>query len=124
VASGLRSRRQQPPADGVQPQAVQANVAVGSGTGGEIARTLFLTVPGVLVLCLGGVLLAVVVAVRRSRAGRPLPAPAAQAGTWAQGAAPAGWFADPGRRHQLRYWDGQRWTEHVSDRGTQAVDPL
>jgi hypothetical protein len=36
----------------------------------------------------------------------------------------AGWFADPGRRHELRYWDGQRWTEHVSDRGTQGVDAM
>jgi Protein of unknown function (DUF2510) len=107
-----------------EPQPVQANVAIGQGTGGEIIRTLFLTLPGVLVLFLGGVVLAVVVAVRRSRARRPQPAPAAQAGTWAQGTAPAGWFADPGRQHELRYWDGQRWTEHVSDRGTQGIDPM
>jgi hypothetical protein len=106
-----------------EPQAVQANVAIGQGTGGEIARTLLLTVPVALVLFLGGVLLAVIVAARRSRARHLQPAPATQ-GTWAQGAAPAGWFADPGRRHELRYWDGQRWTEHVSDRGTQAVDPM
>src|SRR5690606_1954055 len=26
--------------------------------------------------------------------------------------------------HQLRYWDGLIWTEHVSDNGTQATDPL
>lgn len=25
------------------------------------------------------------------------------------------WAPDPFRRHELRYWDGQRWTEHVSD---------
>jgi hypothetical protein len=106
------------------PQAVQADVAVGQGTGGENVRTLFLTLPGVLVLFLGGVVLAVVVAARRSRARRPQLASAAQAGTWAQGAAPAGWFADPGRRHEFRYWDGQRWTEHVSDRGVRAVDPM
>jgi len=29
----------------------------------------------------------------------------------------------PGQ-HELRYWDGQRWTEYVSNRGTQGVDPL
>ena len=46
------------------------------------------------------------------------------AGTWAQGTAPEGWFPDPGGRHELRYWDGQKWTEHVSDRGTQAADPM
>jgi Scramblase/Protein of unknown function (DUF2510) len=27
-------------------------------------------------------------------------------------------------RHQLRYWDGQAWTEHVSTNGVQSVDPL
>jgi len=107
-----------------EPQAVQTNVAVGQGTGGEITRTLVLTVPGVLALFSGGVVLAVVVAVRRSRARRRLPAPATQAGTWAQGTAPEGWFPDPGGRHELRYWDGQKWTEHVSDRGTQAADPM
>jgi hypothetical protein len=106
------------------PQSVQANVAIGTGIGGEIARTVLLTVPVVLVLFLGGVVLAVVVAVRRGRARRPLPAVAGPAETWAKGATSPGWFADPSRRHELRYWDGQKWTEHVFDRGTQAVDPL
>jgi uncharacterized protein YxjI len=27
-------------------------------------------------------------------------------------------------RHQLRYWDGKNWTEHVSDNGVQGTDPL
>jgi uncharacterized protein YxjI len=27
-------------------------------------------------------------------------------------------------RHQLRYWDGQAWTEHVSSGGVQSVDTL
>jgi len=36
----------------------------------------------------------------------------------------AGWHPDPTSRHELRYFDGQRWTEHVSDRGRQATDPL
>ena len=27
---------------------------------------------------------------------------------------PAQWAADPSRQSGLRYWDGQRWTEHVS----------
>ena len=34
------------------------------------------------------------------------------------------WQADPTARHQLRYWDGARWTEHVADAGQQGVDPL
>jgi hypothetical protein len=34
-----------------------------------------------------------------------------------------GWYPDPYRRHESRYWDGGRWTEHVSDAGAAAVDP-
>lgn len=37
---------------------------------------------------------------------------------------PAGWHADPRGRHELRYWDGSAWTEHVSDGGVQATDPV
>jgi len=32
------------------------------------------------------------------------------------------WAADPYRRHELRYWDGGQWTEHVSDHDVQTVD--
>lgn len=32
------------------------------------------------------------------------------------------WAADPYRRHELRYFDGRRWTDHVSDAGVPAVD--
>jgi hypothetical protein len=108
-----------------EPQDVEANVAVGRSVGPGIFRTVIPTLAGTLILVLGGAVLAVVVAVRRNRARRLLPAPAAQpVPMWGQATGPAGWFADPGRRHELRYWDGQRWTEHVSDRGIQAVDPL
>jgi uncharacterized protein YxjI len=36
---------------------------------------------------------------------------------------PADWYPDPYGRHQHRYWDGQQWTEHVSDHGRQTSDP-
>ncbi|MEO6652426.1 MAG: DUF2510 domain-containing protein [Ilumatobacteraceae bacterium] len=39
------------------------------------------------------------------------------------GAAPAGWYADPSSRFELRYWDGGQWTEHVSRSGQQYTDP-
>lgn len=39
-------------------------------------------------------------------------------------ASPAGWHPDPMRRYQLRYWDGQTWTAHVSTNGSTGVDPL
>lgn len=34
------------------------------------------------------------------------------------------WHLDPTGRHELRYWDGSRWTDHVSDSGTQSSDPV
>lgn len=34
------------------------------------------------------------------------------------------WYPDPTRRHQLRYHDGARWTEHVSDNGATALDAV
>ncbi len=36
---------------------------------------------------------------------------------------PAGWWPDPLARHQQRYFDGARWTEHVVDGSVQGVDP-
>jgi chemotaxis protein histidine kinase CheA len=47
----------------------------------------------------------------------PAPAPAAEP------AVPAGWYADPSGRFELRYWDGAAWTEHVSRAGQQFTDP-
>jgi hypothetical protein len=38
-------------------------------------------------------------------------------------AVPAGWYADPAGRFELRYWDGATWTEHVSRAGQQFTDP-
>ena len=34
------------------------------------------------------------------------------------------WRPDPGGGHQYRYWEGERWTEHVADGGVAGVDPL
>ena len=38
--------------------------------------------------------------------------------------ADASWLADPSGAHELRYWDGAAWTDHVSDQGTTAQEPL
>jgi hypothetical protein len=46
-----------------------------------------------------------------------------QAATPATPAVPAGWYADPAGRFELRYWDGSAWTEHVSRQGQQYTDP-
>lgn len=37
---------------------------------------------------------------------------------------PAQWAADPHGRHQHRWWDGTRWTEHVSNDGVVTADPV
>lgn len=36
---------------------------------------------------------------------------------------PASWHPDPFGRHELRYWDGGQWTQHVASRGRQEIDP-
>lgn len=35
-----------------------------------------------------------------------------------------GFFEDPMGRHELRYWDGSRWTEYVKESGERFTDPL
>lgn len=37
---------------------------------------------------------------------------------------PANWYPDSTGRHELRYWDGTRWTDHVSDHGITGLDPV
>ena len=46
----------------------------------------------------------------------PSPTPSASA-------SPPEWAPDPHGRHELRYWDGTVWTEHVSSGGVQTTDP-
>lgn len=36
----------------------------------------------------------------------------------------AAWHPDPTGRHELRYWDGSQWTEHVADQGVQSTSPV
>ncbi|HEX6417603.1 MAG TPA: phospholipid scramblase-related protein [Acidimicrobiales bacterium] len=45
-----------------------------------------------------------------------------RAGGGAPGPHPPGWYPDPFGRHETRWWDGQRWTEHVASHGRQGVD--
>ncbi len=37
---------------------------------------------------------------------------------------PANWYPDPMGRNEHRYYDGNEWTEHVSNQGVTSVDPL
>ncbi len=34
------------------------------------------------------------------------------------------WAPDPYGRHQVRYWNGTRWTDNVSDNGVTTLDPV
>ncbi len=36
----------------------------------------------------------------------------------------AAWHPDPTGRHELRYWDGTQWTDHVSDNGVQSTSSI
>lgn len=56
-------------------------------------------------------------------AAQPEPTPVAAAAAPATPAVPANWYADPSGRFELRYWDGNAWTEHVSRAGQQYTDP-
>ncbi len=51
------------------------------------------------------------------------PAPATAPAAVATPSVPAGWYADPAGRFELRYWDGGGWTEHVSTGGQQTTNP-
>ncbi|MCW2798688.1 MAG: hypothetical protein JWQ70_160 [Aeromicrobium sp.] len=37
---------------------------------------------------------------------------------------PPSWYPDPTRRHELRYWDGSQWTDHVASAGVAGTDPV
>lgn len=37
---------------------------------------------------------------------------------------PAGWLPDPSGDHELRYWDGAQWTDHVAKDGARTRDPF
>jgi len=37
---------------------------------------------------------------------------------------PADWYPDPNGRAEVRYWDGNAWTDHVSTGGQQSTDPV
>ncbi|MDQ1519075.1 MAG: hypothetical protein QOI55_148 [Actinomycetota bacterium] len=38
--------------------------------------------------------------------------------------APPAWRRDPYERHELRWWDGWGWTDHVSNAGVTATDSV
>jgi hypothetical protein len=58
-------------------------------------------------------------------AAAPATGPAVDEPSTAPAGGPAAdWYPDPMGRHELRYWDGSQWTEHVTDAGVPATDPV
>jgi putative membrane protein len=55
---------------------------------------------------------------RSARQRTPHPSPARED----DGAPPSGWYPDPARRHEQRYWHEGRWTDHVADGGRRSSD--
>ena len=41
-----------------------------------------------------------------------------------QGMTAKGWYPDPSGRHELRWWDGERWRDAVIDQGIRSDEPL
>jgi len=92
---------------------------------------------GLVVLGLGALGLVVALASRSSKqpasfspravpSGGPSPAAASAPARAAAPAAvenPARWANDPFERHEVRYWNGKKWTDQVSDRGVVSRDP-
>ncbi|MEG3586022.1 MAG: DUF2510 domain-containing protein [Actinomycetota bacterium] len=35
-----------------------------------------------------------------------------------------GWYADPTGRYEARFWDGKKWTGHISHYGATGSDPI
>ena len=35
-----------------------------------------------------------------------------------------GWYADPTGRYEARFWDGKKWTGHISHYGATGKDPI
>jgi hypothetical protein len=84
---------------------------------GPAELLIVLAVLVVLVVPVGIVIAVVIGASRRNRsspAGWTGPAPTT----------PPGWHPDPARRHEARWWDGNRWTESVADQGITGTDPV
>jgi hypothetical protein len=88
-----------------------SSVAIGRGTDRDTVVVLVLGLIGGFLLFVAALAMGLITLLRRQSRPRLDPARI------------AGWRPDPSRRHLYRYWDGTRWTEHVSDPGVVGYDP-
>jgi hypothetical protein len=99
------------------PQGTGLSVTVGPPLGGKLVDRIFGVFSGFGLLfggpLLGGVIVLVTALLRHRSGQREQPAggsPAVAASAQAQ----PGWYADPHGQARLRWWDGQRWTDHTA----------
>jgi len=93
----------------------------------EVETALAAFVAGQVVLIVAaalGALTVVAVSRRQAIAVSALGLGTGDGGDWVRRRAPAAWLDDPTGRADLRWWDGEVWTEHVSRGGVQGTDPL
>ena len=79
----------------------------------DVGAIAMLAVFAVLLVIAGVVVLIAFLVYRRRAPGASTDA----------GQAPAGWHPDPTGQSQWRWWDGQAWTDTVSDGGPGRTEP-
>lgn len=96
---------------------LKAEVVVYAPRAHELTQDWFATIPAVAEEPGGGLRTAESGPTESLDVGSPTDAHALtpEAAAAAPPMPPAGWYADPHGQHRVRYWDGQQWTEHVSD---------
>ncbi len=98
------------PVDACNPQVPGCDYQSSPGTGLTLVAlgVLVMLALGVLMLAAGGVALIIFLVRRNKSATAPVP---------------PGWFSDPSDSNRWRWWDGQSWTDNVSDKGPPGQGP-
>lgn len=106
-------------------------VSTGSEIVAYLSRTKSATTTGINVTSTGNV--TPEMHASSSASVSPTPTPASEQNGWAAvgsttvtkttPSVPADWYKDPAGRFEFRYWDGTKWTEHVSRGGVKFSDP-
>jgi len=105
------------------------DIADVSSTGNDVVQAqvgigLWMAAAGALAVIVGVVIGTRREVVRFSAGATPSSATAATSGQAVNAPGnPSRWAPDPTGRHELRYWNGTEWTDHVSDGGVPGSDP-
>lgn len=106
-------------------------VSTGSEIVAYLSRAKSASTPAINVISTG--IVTPMVNTSSSASVSPTPTPASEQNGWAAvgsttvttttPSVPADWYKDPAGRYEYRYWDGTKWTEHVSRGGVKFTDP-